>query len=171
MAEVKIHNAEKLMRMLQTLPKELTANKRGGVVAQSMRKGANLIHKEAKKNLQRAIAIHGDESTGLLMKNLKVRRKRYEGKGERFTVGVGNKRYPIDGKTITGKNGKTKPATVAGAKTTKLSGQRLEYGTSHQKAAPWIRPAFTATAETAINTITSDLEKGLDKIASNLLKG
>lgn len=156
MAVVEIHGAEKMLRLLTRLPRDVVANKRGGVVAKSMRKGANLIRREMRVNLIRAIALRGDDSTGLLLKNLKVRRKKYAGKGEHFTVGVGNKKYP-------GKREKYK------ATNTKMSGQRLEYGTSKQAAAPWMRPAFAKTARPAIDLITSDLEKTLDKLAQKYL--
>ncbi len=171
MGSVKIVNGDKLVHLLRTLPKDLTSDRRGGVVAKSMRKGANLILKEAKVRLQASIDLRGDESTGLLMKNLRARRKRYKGKGELFTVGVGNRRYPVDGQFVIGKNGKKRQATLGGAKTTRLSGQRLEYGTSRQAPAPWVRPTFAKTAEPAINAITADLGQRLDKLAQAYFKG
>lgn len=157
MGSVKIVNAEKIMNMLDQLPAHLTSDAQGGVVAKSMRKGANLIRKEMKVTLQRAIDARGDESTGLLMKNLKVRRKKNHRDGERFTVGAGNKRYP-------GRKGER-------GGTTRLSAQRLEYGTSKQAPMPWIRPAFDKTAAPAIRAITEDLERRLDVIAATYLKG
>lgn len=161
MAVVKIHNADKLTALLNALPQKLVSDRRGGVVAKSMRKGANLIRKEERKTLQRAIDSHKnkypfDTSTDLLKKNLKVRRKKYAGKGEKFTVGVGNKKYP-------GREGK-KGATTA------LAGQRLERGTSKQAPTPWVAPAFAATAQPAIELITSDLENNVEKIAQAYLK-
>ncbi len=170
MAVVKLHNAEKIMKLLQTLPRDVVANRRGGVAALAVRKGARPLLQAAKQNLQAAIDANGDESSGLLLKNLKLRRHRAKFKGEHFTVGVGNKRYPVSGKTYTDKRGKTRPVTRKGA-TTKLNGARLEYGTSHQSATPWLRPAFAAKAESTITAITGDLEKRLDKLAQKHLKG
>lgn len=156
MTTVKIEGADKLLKLLQELPKELTQNKRGGVAAKSLRKGANVILKEERRTLARAIEADGGESTGLLMKNLKVRRKKYDGKGERMTIGVGNKRYP----DTPGRKDRT----------TRLNGQRLEYGTSQQKATPWVRPAFEAKAEEAIQTTVQSLSNDLDHLARKHLK-
>lgn len=155
MQTVRIENADKLYRLLRELPKHATQSKSGGVVALAIRKGSKPMMEAVRKNLQRSIEIGGDESSGLLMKNLKLRRHKYEGKGEYFTIGVGNKRYP------TGKKGAT----------TKLNGARLEYGTSHQAPIPWIRPAFNVHAEQTIKDITVDLEKRLDKLAAQYLVG
>ncbi|RPD90514.1 hypothetical protein EGK75_01120 [Neisseria weixii] len=170
MAKVEIKNADKIMRLLQQLPRDVVADRRGGVVAKAIRKGSRPLLKEVQQRLQAAIDVHGDESTGLLMKNLKLRRHRAKFKGEHFTIGVGNKRYPTNGKTYTDKRGRIRPVTRKGA-TTKLNGARLEYGTSQQKSTPWLRPAFAAKAELTITAITDDLEKRLDKLAQKHLKG
>lgn len=157
MSTVKIQGADRLLNLLHALPKEVTQNKRGGVAAKALRRGANVLLQEERRTLYRAIQIGGDESTGLLMKNLKIRRKKYNGHGERMTIGVGNKRYP----GAEGQKGKT----------TRLNGQRLEYGSSEQAATPWVRPAFEAKAQEAINTTVSTLSADLDKLAAKHLKG
>lgn len=157
MTTVQIEGADRLMKLLLELPREVTQSKRGGVVGKALRKGANVILKEERQTLYRAIQINGDDSTGLLMKNLKIRRKRYKGNGERVTIGVGNKRYP--------------GAEGMRGKTTRLNGQRLEYGTSEQAATPWARPAFEAKAQEAIQVTVDTLSRDLEKLAQQHLRG
>ena len=77
MANFKIHGIDNLLKTLQALPKEVTQSKRGGIAAKAVRAGAKVIHDEEKVTLQRASDINGDESSGLLMQNLKVRRNKY----------------------------------------------------------------------------------------------
>lgn len=170
MAKVEIKNAEKLMRLLKSLPRDVVADRRGGVVAKAVRKGARPLFDEVKRNLQAAIDEDGSDSTGLLIKNLKLRRRKAAFKGEHFTIGVGNKRYPVSGKTYTDKRGRERPVTRKGA-TTKLNGARLEYGTGKQKPIPWIRPALTAKGEQTVHAITGELSERLDKLAEKYLKG
>ena len=160
---VEIRGADRINALLKALPREVTASKNGGICAKAMRKGANVILKEAKPALQRSIDVNGDESSGLLMKNLKARRKKAKFKGEHFSVGVGNKRYPTN-KTWTDKNGKERPVNRKGA-STRLNGQRLEYGTSHQPETPWVRPTFAKTHLLAFTTINTELLSSLDKLA------
>ena len=160
---VAIRGADQINALLKALPRAVTANKNGGICAKAMRKGANVILKEAKPALQRSIDVKGDESSGLLMKNLKARRKKAKFKGEHFSVGVGNKRYPTN-KTWTDKKGRERPVTRNGA-STKLNGHRLEYGTSHQGSQPWIRPAFAKTHLLAFTVINNELLSSLDKLA------
>ncbi len=171
MIKVEIEGAEQLLNLLRTLPRHLTADKKGGPVAKSVRKGGNLMRQRLRVALRRSIELRGDESTGLLLKNLKVRRKRYAGKGEMVSIGVGNKRYPVKGQFVTDKKGRLRQASMAGAKTTRLSGQRLEYGTSKQAPAPWVRPTFAASAEEVMSAVVDDLKQRLDAIAQQQLKG
>lgn len=171
MTKVEIKNADKLMQLFQQLPRDVVANHRGGVAAKAVRKGAQPLFKEVRRNLQESIDQDGGDSTGLLMKNLKLRRHKARFAGEHFTIGVGNKRYPKrNGQTYTDKRGRVRAALIKGA-TTKLNGARLEYGTSHQRALPWLRPALAAKGEATINAITGDLEQRLDKLAEKYLKG
>lgn len=172
MITVRLEGAEHIMRLLTTLPREVTANSRGGMAALAMRKGARPMLNKAKENLDHAIQENGyDESTGLLQQNLKLRRHRLDFKGEKFTIGVGNKRYPKVATRVTrGKDGKWRPVKRDGA-TTKLNGARLEYGTEHQKATPWLVPAFEATAEQVIHDVTDDLKRRVDQAATRLLRG
>lgn len=171
MVKVEIRNAQKLLRLLKELPQDVVSDRKGGVAAKAVRTGARPLFNEVRRNLQVSIDKDGGDSTGLLVKNLKLRRRKANFKGEHFTIGVGNKRYPKrNGETYVDKRGKVRNALMKGA-TTKLNGARLEYGTSRQSAVPWLRPALAAKAEQTIHAITGDLEKRLDKLAGKYLKG
>ncbi len=152
--EVKLSGVDGVIDLLKSLPPEIVS-KRGGPVKLALPKGARLIRDEAKKNLRRAIAMHGDESTGLLEKNVISSRGKppSTGKGERYLVRVRRKTYP-------GKKGK--PVT------TRATASFMEYGTEDQPATPWLRPAVRQHGEAAINTITQDLTKRIDKVVAEM---
>src|SRR5690625_5245721 len=120
--DVDIHGIDGVLKTLESLPKEIVS-KRGGPVARALAKGARLIRDEAKKNLRAQIAVNGDESTGLLEKNIIASRGKAlrVGKGERYLVRVRRKTYP-------GRSGK--PVT------TRKTASLLEYGSEHQPATP-----------------------------------
>lgn len=123
-----------------------------GPVRAALRKGAVVIFKAARQNLQTAVmsAAEGDKvSTGLLLKNLVVTRgKEPTGtRGERYLVRVRRKSYNRKGAAVT----------------TLKTAQILEYGSSKQPAEPWLRPAFNATAERAITTVETELVKAIDR--------
>lgn len=159
MAEIKLDGLNGVLDMLKKLPAEVTMSKQGGMVNLAMRKGARLIQKKQKETLQAAIDKGGSESTGLLKKNLQIKRGRYSGQGHKLVLTVRRKSYPKKSK------GEKRPAS------TRQTAQLLEYGSSQQPATPWVRPAFIATAETAIRTISSDLTNRVDKAAQKQLKG
>lgn len=142
---------------LQALPADVVS-KRGGPVKLALAKGARLIRDQAKTNLKAAIAHNGSQSTGLLEKNVIASRGKAPigTKGERYLVRVRRKAY--DGDKI-GKRQK------AGKRvTTHKTASLLEYGSSHQPATPWLRPAVQQKGEAAINVITSDLKRRIDLI-------
>jgi HK97 gp10 family phage protein len=149
--DVKMTGIGGVINLLQSLPPEVVS-KRGGPVRAALRKGAAVIFKEAQANLQSATA--GDDSSGLLLKNLVITRGKAptDGKGERYLVRVRNKSYG------------------RGDATTLKSAQLLEYGSSKQTAEPWLRPAFQARAEQAIHTVETELVKSLDRIVKKLSK-
>jgi HK97 gp10 family phage protein len=153
MVEIKLTGVDGVMDMLKKLPPEIVS-KRGGPVRAALRKGAVVIHKQAKLNLQAVISRTADgeesQSTGLLLKNVVVTRGKAptQGKGERFLVRVRRKTYPRKSK---------KP--VSTLKTAHL----LEYGSSQQPAEPWLRPAFNAKAREAINVVTGSLMTEINK--------
>lgn len=157
MADIDIKGLDGVLETLKQLPKEVASSKQGGIVNLAMRKGARLMQAKQKELLQAAINKNGSESTGLLMKNLQIKRGRNNGKGHKLVLTVRRKSYPRKSK------GEKRPAS------TRQTAQLLEYGSSTQPSTPWIRPAFTATAETAIQTIADDLKKRVDKAAQKHL--
>ena len=165
---VEIRGADLINKLLRELPKAVTQGKKGGVVADALRKGARVIYYHEKLLLERAIAEGGDESTGLLLSNLKVRRGKLKGNGERVTIGGGKRKYKLKGKTVKDKKGKEQQAYKNNANTA-LTAARLEYGTSTQRSVPFARPAFNAKADQAFEVINDDLLKTLDKLAQKYL--
>lgn len=154
MIEFNLTGVDGVLKTLQSLPPEVVS-KRGGAVKLSLAKGARLIRNEVKKNLQRVVST--DESTGLLEKNIISSRGKqpYGTKGERYLVRVKRKTYPDrDGKPVT----TLKTANI------------LEYGSEKQSSQPFIRPAAVSKAQEAINVITADLVKRVDKIVADLAR-
>lgn len=151
--EFKIQGLEGVLKTLQELPAEIVS-KNGGPVKLALKKGALVIKDEVSKNLQTAINQDGEASTGLLEANVIASRGKAPatGKGERYLVRVKRKTYP-------GKKG---------APTTLKSAQILEYGSSRQKARPYIRPAFEAKGKEAIDTVVTDLNDRIQRIVKRL---
>lgn len=154
--EVKLQGVENTLRMLQSLPPEIVA-KRGGPVKLALAKGARLLRDEARRNLQAAITQSGDVSTGLLLQNLIASRgKQPTGtKGERYLVRVRSKTYPD-------RKGE--------AVTTRKTASLLEYGSSHQPATPWLRPAVQSKSTEVIRVVTEDLNRRIDLVVQKLAR-
>lgn len=150
--DVNLSGMDGVLKTLQSLPKEVVS-KRGGPVKLALAKGARLIRDEAKKNLRTQIATGGDDSTGLLEKNVIASRGKppNSGKGERYLVRVKRKTYP--GRKVRSRDGVV---------TTRKTAMWKEYGTEDQTATPWLRPAVHTKGQTAINVITADLKRRID---------
>lgn len=149
--EMKLSGMDGVLSTLQSLPAEVVS-KRGGPVKLALAKGARLIRDQAKENLRAQIAFNGDESTGLLEKNVIVSRGKpiFGSKGERYLVRVRRKTYP---------SRKVRRRDVV---TTRKTASLLEYGSTHQPATPWLRPAVQQKAQTAIAVITEDLNRRIE---------
>jgi HK97 gp10 family phage protein len=155
---IQLTGLDGVLNMLKQMPAEVVA-KRGGPVRKALRKGAVVILKQAKTNLQASTSnetVDGRESTGLLLKNLIVSRGKPPAgeNGERYLIRVKSKTYGRKGKKFT----------------TQQAGRNLEYGTVKQPAEPWLRPAFNAKAQEAIKTVETELVKDIDRIAQKMLK-
>lgn len=157
---VQISGDTQVLALLRSLPPQVVS-KRGGPVRAALRKGAVVIHKQARANLltatHNATASGRAESTGLLHKNLVVTRGKApaDGKGERYLVRVRRKAYPDRSGAVT---------------TTLKTAQLLEYGSSQQPAEPWLRPAFEARAREAIAVAVASLDAAIAKIVAKLAK-
>lgn len=160
MAEIKLDGLDGVLDMLKQLPAEVTSNKQGGIVNLAMRKGARVLRDEARKNWKN---IPKSESTGFTEKQIISKRKKMRAglNGERQIVTV---RY---GKAHPSGNKKKGNKPILANDVAFI----MEYGSSKQQSRPWIRPAFHSKAETAIQTISSDLKQRVDKAAQKHLKG
>lgn len=160
--EVKVSGLDGVMDTLQKLPAEV-ASKRGGPVKLALARAARVIRDEARSNL-RAVVGDSEETTGLLEKSVIASRGKapLEGKGERYLVRV--KRAAYDGKKLGKREGAGKRVTTH--KTASL----LEYGSSHQPATPWLRPAFVTAAPKALSVYETALKAGVDRAVKKLAK-
>lgn len=161
--EMNISGLDGVLDTLKSLPPEVVS-KRGGPVKLALAKGARLIRDQAIQNVKAQIAVNGDESTGLLAKSIIASRGKqiYGSNGERYLVRVKRKAY--DGEKI-GKK------TKAGKRvTTHKTASLLEYGSSHQPATPWLRPAVESKGQEAINAIVADLKKRIDSTVKKLAR-
>lgn len=50
------------------------------------------------------------------------------------------------------------------------AGVQTEFGNEHQKAEPWLRPAWDANSDGSLEIIKSDLETEIDRAATRLAK-
>lgn len=152
--EMNLTGMDGVLATLKALPAEVVS-KRGGPVKLALAKGARLLRDKARSNLQQQVAQGGDESTGLLLQNVISSRGKAPtgGKGERQLVRVKRKTYP----DRTGK-----PVT------THKTAHLLEYGSSHQPATPWLRPAVQTEGARVIDVITKDLTRRLDLTVKKL---
>lgn len=152
--EVKLSGVDGVLATLQSLPAELVT-KRGGPVKQALAKGARMIRDEAKKNIVRAIELNGADSTGTTVSSVIASRGKppTSGKGERYLVRV-------------------KKATFTNARgqktSTLMTANLLEYGSSHQPATPWLRPAVQAKGAEVIDAISRDLVRRIDLVVKKL---
>lgn len=154
--EVKLTGVDGVLKTLQSLPPEIVS-KRGGPVKLALKKGAQLIRDQARQNLMQTIRGDADyQPTKLLEQNVIASRGKApsSGKGERYLVRVKRKTYP----KLRGK----KPTT------TLQTANLKEYGSSNQPATPWLRPAVQSKGAQAINVITEDLIKRIDKVVKQL---
>lgn len=157
-AEVKIEGADRILDMLRALPPEVVS-KRGGPVKLSLAKGARFLRDRAKENLRRQIARGPTtRSTGGLEERVISSRGKapFGGKGERYLVRVRKRDY------VNADGVKTNPLMTANL---------LEYGSGHQPAYPWLRPAVLVYGEKVIQMVTKDLGDRVEKLARKLARG
>ena len=149
-----LKGADDLLRKLKALGK--AAGKNGGPVRAGLRKGAVVIQKAAQANLAaNADQTDGYVNTGLLAKSVAVGRDpkpQQSGANERFRIFVRRKTYPDGTKTI-------------------ATARYLEYGTEHQRAKPWLLPAFMSERQRALDTVITETSKAIDRLIKKISKG
>lgn len=144
-----------VLATLKALPPEIVS-KRGGPVKLALAKGARLLRDQVRQNLRAAIA-HGPttRSTGELEKRVIASRgKEPRGtKGERYLVRIKKRDY------LNADGVRTNPLMTANL---------IEYGSSHQPATPFIRPAVQQKGAETIEVVTSDLKRRVDAVVAKL---
>lgn len=151
--EVQLQGLEGVLDTLKRLPPEVVSN-RGGPVRRALAKGARLLRDEAKQNLRASIAIRGENSTGETERAVTTGLGRMPAgqKGELYQVRVRKKTF----------------TNALGRRTSTIMTARfLEYGTAHQPATPWLRPAVLAKGEQVISVVTADLRRRIELAAQN----
>ena len=151
--DLKVDTAQ-VLGVLRQLPPEIVS-KRGGPVKLALAKGARVLRDRARQNLRAAIAINGSRSTGTLERRVIAGRGKapLSGKGERYLVKVKKRDY------LNADGVKTNPLMTANL---------LEYGSSHQPATPWLRPALAESGQQVIDTVTTDLARRVDLLVRKL---
>lgn len=162
MIEMKLEGIDGVLETLKSLPPEVVS-KRGGLVKLALAKGARILRDEARRNLTRVVSTPGktgiNYGTGFSAKNVITKRKRpIDGSnGERFIVTVRYIPHPNGNKL-----NKSQPFRANDAAFI------LEYGSAKQPAEPWLRPAFEAKKEEALNVVTADLVRRIDAVVKKL---
>lgn len=158
---VRIEGLAGVMKTLRALPPELVS-KNGGPVRYALRKAAVIIQKQMQTNL-RGIVMEPNadgrptESTGLLEKNIAVKRSAPRGqKGERMLVYVRRKMYPAIGDW--------KP------RSTPQVARLLEYGTEKMRPHKFILPAFDAKKNEALQVFAAALNSRLAALVKKVAR-
>lgn len=154
--DVRLSGVDGALQTLQSLPAEVVS-KKGGPVKLALAKGARLLRDEAKQNLRASIAYNGERSTGELEKRVIASRgkKPFGTKGERYLVRVKRRDY----------------INIEGVKTNPLmTANLLEYGSVHQPATPWLRPAVLTKGREVIDVTTKDLLRRIDATVRKLAR-
>ena len=156
--DVDIKGLDSVLDLLKSLPPEIVS-KRGGPVKLALAKGARLIRAQVDRNLVMVTSgisnsTEKQRSTGFMRQNLIATRGKEPvgSKGERYLVRFRRKPYP---------DGHARVVQTA---------QLLEYGSSQQPAEPFIRPAFQAKAQEAIDVISEDLIQRVNRVVLKLSK-
>lgn len=141
------------------------ASKRGGPVRASLAKGAKVIRDEA---IKRAPERTGNLRDSIIMK--RDPKPQMVGAAEVYWVGVkGGGRRKYAGTKRNRRNGRT-------GQEYEVSGNAyywrfIEFGTEKLRARPFLRPAFEATKHEALNTIVTELKRGINRIQLKAAKG
>ena len=150
--QVKVGGLRDMMETLERLPQNVVS-KKGGPAKLALKKGAYVLRDEVKQRYKTLVNDAGNnDSTGLLEKNIIASRgkKPTNVRGERYLVRVKRKMYP--------------KRDNRGAVSTLKSAQLFEYGSEHQNASPFIRPAFQSKAQEAIYAVRDDLLRRIEKL-------
>lgn len=182
--EVKMSGLDGVLDTLRKLPPEVVS-KRGGPVRRAVAKAAAIIRNQARLNFDVVASTPGktgsNYATGFTRKHIITKRKRLLGgqNGERYIVAVRYIEHP-SGRNLENsrawvkrKNSKkVRPARMTKVRTLRANdvAYMLEYGTSKQPAEPWLRPAFEAKKDEAMQIMQTNLAADIDRIIKKLAK-
>ena len=144
---VTITGLDQLLVRLKALPAEV-ASKNGGPVRSAVRKAANVIRDEMRRNMAAEIAKPNEvpyQETGRLMKSIRSATGKMRGKGESYKVGVMTSKY-------------------SSGLSTKRVGGYMEYGTVKYHSNAPLRTAWAAKKDEALTVMTVELEKGIARL-------
>lgn len=164
---VKVLGLSGVLEALRSLPPEIVS-KNGGVIRGALRKGGVVILEQARVNVQRIVDEANKDgrfvSTGVAKAALRIKRTRPLGgrNGEAFIVAVARTKYA--GKMIARKG--RKAAELAANDVLFM----LEAGTSKRRPMPWMRPAFDAKRDQALDTFVTEARKGVDRAIKKAAK-
>lgn len=157
---VHIEGLRGVLDALKQLPPEIVS-KAGGPVKLALKAAAKLLRVEAQANVQRIVDEPNADgqptkSIGLLKKSLiESRGKMPSGvKGERYTVRI--------------RSGRKYPAERGEGLTAVQVGRQLEFGTEKRQPMPWLRPAFDAKKEAALQEFSNQMNTRVTKIIKKL---
>lgn len=166
-----VEGLDGVLKTLRSLPPELVS-KRGGPIRSALYKAAKVIQTQARENVQTIVDTPNkggsDRSSGALKESITIRRRKPKGNnnGEVYTVGISPiKRFYADTrhnvrKQRVGKGYYILPPTYYA--------WFLEFGTSRMQPHPFMRPAFDAKKEEAVQTFTTELNAGIERILKKL---
>jgi HK97 gp10 family phage protein len=160
-----LHGLDGVLDALKSLPPEIVS-KRGGPVANSLRKGGNVVKRAFQANIRRVVrntVAEGYVSTKTLERAVVVRRDpnpRRVGAAERYRVRISRSKQYSNGRTNQGE-----PVTAA------MTGYWLEHGTEHQPPEPWATPAFMESRERALKEVVDELGRGVKLAISKASRG
>ena len=152
-----LRGLDDVLRKLKALPPAIVS-KRGGPVRKALRKGAVVVQKEWQSQIRQIVEQpdpSGYVSTGTLEKNVQVSLDSKPGRSkanEAYRVKIKRKTYPDGTKTI-------------------ATARYLEFGTEDRPATPFATPGYFASRQKALDTIVTELNRGIDAIIKKLSRG
>ena len=140
--------------LLRAIPKRIALH-RNGPVRGALKVGAYFLRDKAKANLRRSIEIRGEESTGFTESVVVVSPAKNSAsrEGVRYLVRVKKASF-------VNANGERTQA--------QMTANLLEYGSAHQPATPWLRPALYQHGGETVNIITAELNARLAEMVEAL---
>jgi HK97 gp10 family phage protein len=146
-----IKGLSQMIAALESLPASIVSTN-GGVIRKALRKGAIVMVKQAKINVQAIIDADAFNpgrdhliSTGALVKAIGTVRDR-DPKAHGF-----NETYVV----------KVRRGPRVRNKTPAQYGRMLEFGTEKDTAKPWMTPAYFSKRQEALDTVVAAVDKGV----------